>query len=368
MKFNNNMLKKTLTSLVLGTSLLFGSAEAKIIDVYMTEGVNNLQSIIDDENTVAGDTLNFVRVTSPVWYSSATVNKDLNFEGNGYYLKSWDTGTPLTLTSKAVVGINNLNVWADNLLPAISVLEDASLDFRNSSTNTMGERSIYFNSTKNLNLNKVEFTTWDYPGEKKIYLENISGNIFIAENTFVAGGTAIYVGQDLGGSLGVMNNTINGMTEEAIKLTSLLKNPGYIINNSISNSAKDITNPENLGSVVYSNNNIEPVQTGMFSKTLAVNVSGDTNFNYDPMYVNPGAYDFRLQEDSPLWNKGLYVEGKTPWFPSENQTWIGAHGEGSQIPESGTLELLAMAGLSGLGYKLLRKKEKSKMISESEKF
>lgn len=333
------MIKKTLTSLVLGTSLLFGSAKADVIDV--PTNTTDLQQYVDMAQP--GDTLNIVYTNGfPGLFSSAIVNKDINFEGNGLLLTG-DFGNPdlLTIIGNANVIMNNMGVYSNGGY-AINVADSASLTYQNTE---LLQGTIYFNSTGNLNVNNVSRLATEYSTYKtQIHLEKIVGSINISKNTFVESNRGIYIGQDFRSNLNILNNTINNISNDVIEISSLLNGEGYISNNSISNSGLDIKNPENLGNIIFTNNNI--------FNTL--DPPGE-NFYLDPMYVDPNSNNFQLQSDSPLWNKGLYIEGLTTWFPSENQTWIGAYG--NVVPEPSILELLVISGLSGLGYKLLRKKQ-----------
>jgi hypothetical protein len=337
------MIKKTLTSLVLGTACLFGSAKADIIDVPTNRWVD-FQSYINNANP--GDTLNLIHDEGgPEIQGNFFIDKNLNIEGNGYTLVTIDYNPVLTIKGNANVNINNLRTASHGNI--IYINDNSSLNYTNGffqglSTENIGSSSIIFNSTGNLKVDSSIINAQQLSNGKDIYLEDIIGNVSITNNTFVGAGTAVYVANDTGSNLEILNNTINGMTNEAINLAVPISATGYIANNSISNCCWDINNLDNLGNLVYTNNNIWNTQD-----------PPTENFYLDPLYINQDASDFRLQSESPLWNKGLRIEGKTDYFT--NITWIGAHGEGSSIPEPGAIELLITGSIAGLGYKLLRK-------------
>lgn len=318
------MIKKTLTGLVLGTALL-GISKADIIDV--PTNTNNLQEYVDIAQP--GDTLNIVYSNGfPGIFSSAVINKDLKIEGNGLTIAYENA---LRIIDNSNVNINNLRSYAYLGTPII-VENQSSLDYRNGVI--AGLTGVVFNSFGNLNLENNYIDTFNMPNEKKVYIENLYGNVSITKNTFVAGETAVYIAHDFGSNLNILNNTIDSMQESAIHLDVPLQAEGYIANNSISNCGWDINNLNNLGNLVFTNNNIWNTQD-----------PPTENFYLNPMYIDESNDNFHLYRDSPLWNKGLYLDGQTTWFPNENSTWIGAYGD---VPEPTALELIITGSLLGL--------------------
>jgi hypothetical protein len=344
------MIKKTLASLVLGTSLLFGTGKAETINVPVNHGTN-LQQYIDSAQS--GDTLNFVAGNTVGFIGSGyVIDKDLNIDMNGYAIRGMynsSDGEVFKISGNSKVTFEEANIGTsynpstgEGIRKILNLVDNSSMLYMGVILSRYD--GIYSSSTGNIGVNKVYFDTGERVQERKIVLENLVGEATISECTFTGGGTAIYVGKtEDKANLNILNNTIDSMKKEAIYLNENLVCQGKIANNSISNTEIAIRNEGNLGAVDYTNNNVAPTSDAGFGERAS------TNFSFNPLYVDENSDNFNLQDVSPLWDRGLRIEGKTDYFT--DRTWIGAYGS-SDIPEPNVILL----GLTGLGFLINRRK------------
>ena len=375
-------LRHLVASGVFGLSALVNSSNGAVINVPTDDGVL-LQDYIDLAQP--GDTLNIVYGThfpQISLYGSAIIDKDLTIEGNGWMLGNPTSGNtsplititsllrsdpehhlptepPLPINSAPVkVTLNNIFFSMPNspYKNLIEVQDSSSLEITNSELNgswTGGRlNSLYFNSTGDLTASNNIFH--GSSSSSGINLEKIVGNIDIQLNEIRNGTDGIVVGSDAEGNssttLNIVNNTIYGYSGSGISLSSMLSNAtGMIANNSITDGSLGIENPLSSGNVLVTNNNsynnsgeVGEVSLSSLKDGISIQSTG-VNYSLDPKYVNASLNNFNLQPDSELYGKGLFVDGYTTWFPSQDNTWIGAYG----IPEPST-SLIIGAGLVGL--------------------
>lgn len=346
-----NKTRKTLASLLVGISLL-GSAKAETFNVPMELfPTKSFQTYLDEARD--GDIFNFYK---PSGMNSTTsiegdfhTDKSIAINGNGYGI----LGT-LSFTGNSNSILDNTFIQKAYVPGVVSIQDNASLKSSNSRFASTAY-TIDFNSTGNLDLSYCTFSEPQSTNTTSINLEKIVGSINISKNFIGCSHTGIRFNEEsaslgrgdyVSPSLYILNNTIVSNGTSALKFeTPLTSTTGEIANNSISDNAVGITNFEYAGNVGIRENNL--YNNGQDY----VDDPNTLNYSFNPGYTEDGTY--HLQDNSPLIGRGLFIPGKTTWFPNENSVYIGAYAP--TVPEPSTLTLLA--GLIGLGAYKLRRKE-----------
>jgi hypothetical protein len=237
--------------------------------------------------------------------------------GAGIWVRTWSGMTRFTLRDAIVQDCNTESLGGGILFLADGPLW-ASLDNVQVRRNSTKEAGGGISVLSDTNLTGV--------ATAEVYIRNcvIQGNTAERE----AGGVWVWAEEKARTRVVILNSTITGNTStntylggggvvvsdgyDDVDSTSILEVYNTIIYGNTANPGTDlsidITGIQSRADVYYSNvNGINHVK-GTFHQA--------NNLNTDPLFVNPGDGDFRLQSDSPLIDAGTALVPKPPGLPA----------------------------------------------------
>lgn len=244
-------LTKTLASIVLAGTVALGAsflptneAEAKIINVPVQFMGSSFQDYVDSAES--GDTLNLYTPDNEYGTTSFAGdtlinNKNLTIEGNG---RGFIRGA-FTISGTSQVTVNNSFI-VNGLGSAVSVLDSASLRGNN---NTFGssDKSVNYNSSGNLSLDKCTFEEPQSRPTTSVNLEQVVGDISITQSFFNNSHIGINIQNEAplsntSSDLEILYNTFVGNSQYEIIFNYFLEDTtGHIFGN---NFEKGIVNQE----------------------------------------------------------------------------------------------------------------------------
>lgn len=354
-------MKKTLLSIIAGISLALTPAKAVTNDVYVYQWGCDVQSAID--NSSDGDVINIIRGDYGLAFTGGWVvdNKNLTFTSTDGIMLMQNQETLLRNTGTSTVTFDKLSYVNGGYNNETILNADQSNFITKDTTFVNGINYITHNSTGNLLVDNNQFQGTEYTTQSGVVINNTTGNIDITRNFFgwnmnpiVINGTqtleaklTLAPQQTTNPKLNIANNTMSVCYDAGITINGNLNTEGYVINNNITDTPDAIRTENNANNLYFSNNNyLENGQLNL-SKTARLNSPSNigTNFTFDPLLQSPG-YSPIVDENSPLYNRGLFVDGVTTYM-NPNATYIGSDNSTMAIPEPSTWRLLLLGVLSG---------------------